>query len=97
MKFTLEPASDKKHKWVGIFTDPVTKEEKRIPFGAYGMEDFTTHKNPLRRMRYIQRHKARENWNDPMTAGALSKWILWGQSTSLIENVKSFKRKFNLD
>ena len=91
MKFTLEPATDGKHKWVGVF-----EGGRRIPFGAKGMEDYTTHKNPLRRMRYIQRHKARENWKDPQTAGALSRYILWGDSTSLNENVRRFKERFSL-
>ena len=97
MKFHLEPASDKKHKWIGVFVDPITKHEKRIPFGAYGMEDYTSHHNPLRRLRYIRRHKAREDWKDPMTAGALSRYILWGDSTSLLANVRHFKARFNLD
>ena len=97
MRFTLEPAADKKHKWVGIFTDPITKHERRIPFGAYGMSDYTQHKDKLRRERYFLRHRTRENWNDPMSAGALSRWLLWGESTNLTTNVRSFKNRFNLD
>ena len=26
MKFTLEPATDSTHKWVGVFTDETTKD-----------------------------------------------------------------------
>ena len=96
MKFHLEPASDKKHKWIGVFTDPVTKDEKRVPFGAYGMSDYTQHHDKLRRERYLMRHRARENWNEPMTAGSLSRWLLWGPSTSLSANVRTFKNRFNL-
>lgn len=96
MKFHLEPASDGIHKWVGVFTDPVTKHEKRISFGAKGYQDFTQHRNPLRRERYIARHKARENWNDPMSAGALSRIILWGDSTDIRKNVRQFKSRFSL-
>jgi hypothetical protein len=90
MKFEVEKANDGKHKFVGVFDD------KRIPFGAYGMSDYTQHKDKLRRERYLLRHRARENWNDPMTAGSLSRHILWGDSTSLAQNVRSFKRRFNL-
>ena len=94
MKFHLEKATDK-HKYVGVFE----KEDghiTRIPFGARGYEDMTTHKNNLRRLRYIARHKTREDWKSPMSAGALSRWILW-ETPNLETNVKLFKQKFNLD
>lgn len=89
--FTLERATDGKHKFVGVFGDG-----KRIPFGAKGMSDYTIHKNPARRQLYLTRHRARENWNNPRTAGALSRWILWGDSTSLETNVRRFKERFSL-
>lgn len=95
MKFRIEPAKDKIHKYIGVFEE----DEKitRIPFGAYNYEDYTTHKDKLRRERYIKRHRAREDWNNPKTAGTLSKMILWGNSTNLNTNVKLFKDKFNLE
>jgi selenide,water dikinase len=34
---------------------------------------------------------------DPQTAGALSRWLLWGDSTSLATNVRRFKQRFSLD
>jgi hypothetical protein len=92
MKFKLEPATDRVHKFVAIFDDT-----KRVPFGAYGMSDYTINKNRLRRDRYLLRHRTRENWNDPMTAGSLSKHILWGPSTNIDVNIREFKRKFNLE
>jgi hypothetical protein len=95
MKFTLEPATDSTHKWVGVFTNETTKDERRIPFGAKGMSDYTLNKNPLRRQSYLSRHRSREDWTNPMTAGALSRWILW-ESTSLQEAVRKFKRRFSL-
>ena len=48
------------------------------------------------RARYLARHKKNESWNKPETAGSLSKSILWGSSTSIRENIASFKKKFNL-
>ena len=97
MKFTLEPAADGTHKWIGVFADPITKTERRVPFGAKGYFDYTQHKNPVRRANYLSRHKTRENWRDPQTAGSLSRYILWGDSTSLQENVRRFKHRFSLD
>jgi hypothetical protein len=95
MKFTLEPATDSTHKWVGVFTDETTKDERRIPFGAKGMSDYTLNKNPLRRQSYLSRHRSREDWTNPMTAGALSRWILW-EATSIQEAVRKFRRRFSL-
>jgi len=93
MKFHVEKATDGKHKWVGVFEGETTR---RIPFGAVGYEDYTQHKNPLRRDSYLARHRTRENWNSPMSAGALSRHILWGDSTSFQRNVASFRRRFSL-
>lgn len=71
--------------------------EKVVPFGASGMSDFTKHKDKTRRARYLKRHSGMgEHWNKPDTPGALSKWILWGPSTSFRKNVKTFKRRFKL-
>lgn len=95
MKFELEKATDGKHKWIGVFTDDKDEHIKRIPFGSSGYEDFTQHRNRLRRSMYIVRHRKNENWNDPMTAGALSRWILW-ETPHLETNVRRFKQKFNL-
>jgi hypothetical protein len=94
MKFELEPATDKQHKYLGVFTDD-KGEQIRIPFGAKGYEDLTMHRNRIRAKLYLARHRPRENWNDPMTPGALSRWILW-ETPHLETNVRRFKQKFNL-
>ena len=41
---------------------------KTIHCGATGYDDFTTHKDPQRKARYIAR-RSKGNWNDPDTAG----------------------------
>lgn len=87
----LERATDGKHKWVAVFDDGT-----QTKFGAVGYQDYTQHKDPLRRANYLTRHRSRENWNNPKTAGALSRWILWGESTSIDANVRAFKRRFSL-
>lgn len=94
MRFTLEDATDGRHKYVGVFTDDYNNAT-RVPFGAKGYEDMTIHKNPIRRSQYLARHRANEDWYDPQTAGALARWILW-DTGSLTANVQRFKRRFNL-
>ena len=69
---------------------------KTIHFGSAGMDDYTKTKDKEQRKRYLERHRRRENWNSPMTAGALSARILWGESVSLKQNISNYKKHFNL-
>ena len=57
------------------------------------MSDYTKHKDPERMKRYNNRHRRNENWNDPTTAGALSKWILWNKP-SLKASIADYKSRF---
>ena len=73
---------------------------KHTDFGAkkngVPMDDYTTTKDKEQRERYLKRHRANESWNNPRSAGALSRWILWGESTSIQKNIVDFKKRFNL-
>ena len=69
-------------------------------FGAKGMQNYggvgkERHLDENRKKSYIQRHKSRENWSSPKTAGALSRWVLWNKDT-LQKSVADYKRRFNL-
>lgn len=77
-------------KKMAVFSDG-----SKTHFGAKGMEDFTTHKNPERKKRYLKRHRPTEDWNKPKTAGALSRWILWNKP-SLRASVADYKKRFGL-
>ncbi len=68
--------------------------KKTIHFGSAGMDDYTKTKDKSQRKRYLDRHRKNENWRNPESAGALSRWILWGPSTSRRENIQSFKKRF---
>jgi DNA-directed RNA polymerase subunit M/transcription elongation factor TFIIS len=48
-------------------------------FGGKHYSDYTIHKDRKRMERYNNRHRTNENWNKFMSAGALSKWILWNK------------------
>ena len=73
--------------------DAVIDGKKAVSFGSSQHSDFTKHKDPERKQRYLDRHKARENWNDPTTAGALSKFVLWNKPT-ISASVKDMNKKF---
>tara|TARA_R110000744_G_scaffold137698_1_gene248314 strand:- start:303 stop:632 length:330 start_codon:yes stop_codon:yes gene_type:complete len=44
---------------------------------------------------YLRRHREREDWSNPLTAGALSRWLLWDKKT-LSASLKAFKKRFKL-
>ena len=96
MKLKSITTSSKPEKKLMAVFETDSGRTKTIHFGARGMDDYTITKDKEQRARYIKRHSANENFNKPDTAGALSKHILWGESTSRQENIASFKRKFNL-
>lgn len=66
-----------------------------VHFGQKGSTTFTEGASMAKKKAYLKRHRVRENWNKPMTAGALSRWILWNKR-SLTEAIADFKRRFNL-
>jgi hypothetical protein len=75
-------------KWRMIFDN-----SKHTDFGAIGYEDYTDHKDPERKERYLNRHRKNEDWQNPYSAGALSRWILWNLPT-IEASFKDFKRRF---
>lgn len=91
----IKPSTKADKKYMATFQSD-TGRTKTTHFGAKGMADYTLTHDKEQRERYITRHAKNENWNEPTTAGALSRWILWGDSTSLKTNVAAYKKKFNL-
>lgn len=69
---------------------------KTIHFGQKGGSTYIDHKDEDKRKAYIARHKVREDFNDPDTAGSLARWILWGHFTTLSKNIQYYKKKFGL-
>jgi hypothetical protein len=95
MRVEIKPATQKGKKWKAIFYEDDGKKLETIPFGQAGSSDFTQHRDKARKERYIKRHEAREDWTNPRTAGALSRWILWNLP-SFKSSLADFKKRFNL-
>jgi hypothetical protein len=91
---TIQPSNKPDKKMMAMFE--VNGRTRTIHFGLKKADDYTITKDKDQRDRYITRHKAREDWTKPDSAGALSRWILWGNSTSIHTNIAEFKKKFNL-
>jgi hypothetical protein len=64
-------------KFTAVFVNRRTGRSRTRHFGSRGMSDFTINRSPERRALYHERHWKRENWDDPTTPGALSRWLLW--------------------
>lgn len=69
--------------------------KKTVHFGSKGASTFLEHRDTKIKRAWIARHKVREDWNNPITAGALSRWLLWNKP-SLDASIKDYKNKFNL-
>jgi len=91
---SIKPSTKPEKKYMAVFETDAGRT-KTTHFGAAGMSDYTKSKDPERKALYLQRHKANENWNDPTSAGALSRYVLWNK-TSLRDSIKDFKSKFGL-
>ena len=95
IRVTIKTSLKQGKKLDAVFTRE-NGRTKTISFGQAGADDYTKTKDKAQRKRYLDRHRDRENWSVPDTAGSLSKHILWGSSTSRRENIRMFKKKFNL-
>lgn len=77
MQVCLQRSLRTDKKWM------VRVDGKTVHFGATGYQDYTTHKDAQRKQRYINRHRAREDWTKRgvATAGFWARWLLWNQET----------------
>lgn len=74
----LKRNPDRVHKFRAVFP-----EGRSVLFGARGYSDYTKHKSRPRMVRYLTRHRRRENWTSEgrYTAGFWSRWLLWSAPT----------------
>ncbi len=70
------------------------KPDKKIHFGATGYTDYTIGATKQQRDNYRARH-AKDPINKGQTAGALSYYVLWGNSNDINKNIKEYKKRFN--
>lgn len=68
---------------------------KKINFGSAVGYTYIDHGDDTKRRNYIARHRVNEDW-DKINAGSLSRYILWGDSRDINDNIKNYKKKFGL-
>lgn len=95
MRVEIKKSNRAGKKMMAIFYDK-DKKIRTIHFGDTNYQHYTEgHLNEQRRQQYIDRHRKSEDWNNPMTAGTLSLFILWSEKT-LGSAITKYKKKFNL-
>ena len=101
MKLIYIKVSTNKNKKLMAKFELENGRTKTTHFGANGYKDYTIYykQDPelanQKRASYIARHKENENWNDPTSAGTLSRFILWEKPT-IEASIKYYKNKFKL-
>ena len=94
MRVVIKKSTNKDKKMMAIFYD----EERKIKtshFGASGYTDYTLSKDEKKKQAYLDRHRTNENWNDYMSAGSLSRYILWNKKT-ISASIADYKKIFKL-
>ena len=101
------PSKRKNKKYVAYFKID-DKREVATHFGSKGMRDYVQINDPKSKFfikdikerekvkqAYIRRHAKREDWNKFMTAGALSRWILWSVP-NIAGAIRNYRAKFKI-
>lgn len=95
--------SDGKHKLEAHFLLQGDQEQAAqqhlhvTRFGARGYTDFTMCHDEDRRQKYLRRHanSGREDHDNPLSAGACARWMLWDKPT-LEEAIQCFRTRFDV-
>ena len=85
-------ATDPDKKYKAVIQQP-NGRTKAVQFGAAGMSDYTKHKDPERKQRYLNRQRKNEDWNDYTTAFFYATNILWNKP-AITESIKNTNNRF---
>lgn len=91
---TIKPSTRSDKRMMAVFE--VDDKQKTIHFGQKGANTFIDNASEDTRKNYLARHRVNEDWSKPDTPGSLARWILWGDSKSMRENIAAFKKKFKV-
>ena len=96
---SIKPSDRKDKRYVAEFcqcngeSKCKSEERKKTHFGYKGGSTYIDHKDDKKKDAYIARHKVNEKWNEPTSAGALARFILWNKKT-LSASIADFKSRF---
>jgi len=95
MKVMIKSSTKSNKKLMAVFTRD-NGRTKTTHFGQAGAPDYTLTGDKIRRKAYRDRHRKDLNTGDYTRAGFLSWYILWGDSKSRKNNIRNYKKRFNL-
>jgi len=90
---SIEPSTRMQKKYVAQFS--INGKTKTIHFGSKGSSTYLDHHDDRKKEAYLARHRVNEDWSNPLTAGSLSRHLLWNRKT-LKDSIADFKKRFNL-
>jgi len=90
----VEKSNDGKTKFIAHFDE--NGKISKVKFGIEGSNSYIDGADIKTRDAYRARHKRDIVNPDPTTKGNLSYWITWGDSQNIQENIKAYKKKFNV-
>ena len=95
-KMIIEHSTKNDKRLMAIFGKRPNGTEYIVHFGSPSppSEAFIDHGDKKKRTDYIKRHRPRENWKNPYSPGALSRYILWGETTDIDKNIRQYKKRF---
>jgi len=73
----------------------ILEPKRTVYFGDNRYGDYTTTGDESRKENYLARHRAREDFSDPTTAGFWSANLLWNKP-SVRASLADIQRRFNL-
>ena len=88
---SLEKSNKPNKKLVIKFSEP----NLTIHFGSKNSSTFFDHHDKVKRSNYLKRHIVNEDW-EHVNAGSLSRYLLWGPSTDINENLMTYLAKFDI-
>lgn len=95
MYVDIKKSSLKNKKWTAVFYDNAKTKVKTTHFGDNRYKDYTQGTSEEQKNAYINRHSKNEDWNDYMTAGSLSRYILW-EYKDFDKSVRGYRKRFGL-
>ena len=93
----ISKSKNNKKKFDAFFQ--IKDKFKKVSFGQAGANDYTITGDKEARARYRARHKKdllTKNNKLGIGAGALSYYVLWGDSKNIKENISDYIKRFNL-
>lgn len=86
------PSPRENKRFVARFKNP----SRTTHFGQPGANTYIDGASKETRQNYLKRHARDLETGDPLMAGYLSYYVIWGKSRDVEDNLKSYMSRFNI-